>query len=279
MSQITFWSPDHGRGGTTFNTVAVGTMMGLEYDIRTLITQTQFSRSNLESAFFKSKENHMRNLNAMNTGLDALERLVKTKKLQPDNISNHAIPLEPGRLDLLIGTNKTDESHYEGLEPFIQTIFQEANRYYQAVLVDAHSGARNALTNKIIETSEMVVVNLSQDSASIERFLSQEDMPCNLKDKPHIILIGQYDPDSKYSLSNIKRTFDIDCPIYTLPYCTDFRDAFNDKDVLGWFRRSRNVNRKHENHYFFQEVRKFVNALLQEIGVNTQLKHLERGVS
>ncbi|MDP4095279.1 hypothetical protein OIN60_00540 [Paenibacillus sp. P96] len=279
MSIISFWSPEHGRGNTS-NSAAVGAMIGLDYDIRTLIARTQFGDSSLEGAFLKSKELQLRNFAASTaSGMDALERLFKTKRLEAASISNHTLSLEPGRLDLLTGTSKSYESAYEGIEHVIAAIFEEAKRYYQAIILDIEGGSTNAVSNQLLKSSDLVVVNLSQDIMSLERYISKEQWPSGLQETNRMILLGQYDPHSKYNMTNIRRKFGIKDPVFALPYCSEYRDAFNDRDVLGWFRRSRNAGRRHGSYPFFQEVRKTAKEILAQIGVNTEIKHIERGVS
>ncbi|MFB5268091.1 hypothetical protein ACE41H_15090 [Paenibacillus enshidis] len=279
MSIITFWSPDHGRGNTA-NCAAAGAMIGLDYDVRTLIARTQFGNSSLEDAFLKSKELQIKNfVTSAATGMDALERLFKTKRLSASGISNHTLSLEPGRLDLLTGTSKPDESGHEGSEHVMAAIFDEARRYYQAIILDIESGNANKVTNQLIQSSDLVVVNLIQDLNSLERYASQEQWPSALQEKNKMILLGQYDPHSKYNATNIRRKFGIKDPLFAIPYCSEYRDAFNDKDVLGWFRRTRNAGRRHGSYPFLQEVRKAAKEILSQIGINTEIKRIERGVS
>ncbi|QNR65210.1 hypothetical protein IAQ67_14940 [Paenibacillus peoriae] len=277
MAKIVFWSPEQGRGNTS-NAVAIGTMIGQDYDIRTLITQTHFRRSNLESAFMKAKELQFRNLvNTTTSGMDNLERLFKSKRLSVDSICDHTISLETGRLDLLMGTKKA-EAH-ESYPSIAGAIFDEADRYYQAVILDIHSGGKDIVSHQLIKDADIVVVTLSQDTSVIENYVEQKEWPDELQNKTKIILLGQYDKYSKYNVANIKRNYKINDPIYGLPYSSEFRDAFNDKDVLNWFRRARNAGKRHPSYNFFQEVRKISKELLIQIGVNTEIKRIERGVS
>ncbi|MGY3386799.1 hypothetical protein ACVWZB_004753 [Paenibacillus polymyxa] len=277
MAIIAFWSPDHGRGNTA-NAVAVGTMMGLDYDIRTLIAQTQSNRTNLETVFMKAKEVQFRNLiNPVSSGIDNLERLVKSRRLSAESISNNAISLESGRLDLLKGTQKKVDS--EEYPAIAAAIFSEAKRYYQSIVLDLHSGHKDGVTKQLVKEADLVVVNLSQDRFLLERFIRQEDWPEELENKRKIILIGQYDKNSKYNLSNIKRNFKVQDPLFGLSYCPGYRDAFNDMDVLNWFRRTRNAGKNHPSYLFFQELRKVTKELLVQIGVNTDIKRIEKGVS
>lgn len=284
MAQVSFWSVAHGQPANTSNAAALGALIGLEYDIRTLITQTHFERSTLEAAFFKANELQIGRMYEMgDTGIDALARLARTRKIHSESVKEKSIVLEKNRLDLLIGTMKPYEGLYENLNDVATNIFEYAKAYYHAMLIDLHSGTKNALTSSLLESSDLIVVSLCQNRAVLDRFFSKEDWPEALNEKPVILVLGQYDPDSKYSVANILRSYrevyDFKTPIYTIPYCSDFKDAMNDKDVLGWFKRNKNLNKKHQNHVFFQEVRKVAKAILDEIGVNTQLKSIERGAS
>ncbi|WP_256124296.1 hypothetical protein [Paenibacillus chitinolyticus] len=284
MAQIAFWSNAHGQPGNTSNAAVIAALTGLEYDIRTLVTQTQFERSTLETLFTKSNELQLGGLRDISDiGLDALARLARANKLMPESVKNKSITLERNRLDLLVGTMKPYEGLYESLSEHVKPIFDIANNYYQSVIVDLHSGSKNPLTTALLNESDLVVVSLCQNRTLLDRFFSKEDWPAALYNKPVVLLIGQYDPYSKYTASNIqrlyKRSWDFKQPIYTIPYCSDFKDAMNDKDLMGWLRKNKNLSKKHPNHFFFQELRKAAKAILEEIGVNTQVKYIERGVS
>lgn len=285
MAQAAFWSIAHGQPGNTSNTAALGALIGLEYDIRTLITQTNFEGSTLEAAFTKSNELRLGGIYENgDIGIDALARLARAKKLHPESIKDKTIILEKHRLDLLIGTMNPYEGLYENLSEVVQPIFQYAKEYYDVMLLDLHSGSRNSLTNSLLDSSDLIVVSLCQNRALLDRFFSRKDWREALNHRPVMFLLGQYDPDSKYTAANIQRLYRDVCdfkasPIYTIPYCSDFKDAINDKDLMGWFRRNRNLNKKHQNYVFFQEVRKAAKAILEQIGVNTQLKYIERGAS
>jgi hypothetical protein len=284
MYQIGFWSVAHGQTANTSNAAALAAIIGLEYDIRTLVTQTHFDRSTLESIFTKSNEVQLGRLDQLgDTGIDSLARLARSNKLSHENVKDKAIILEKHRLDLLVGTMNNYKGIYEDMEPVVQSIFQAAKEYYRTVLIDLHSGTQNAITNALIESSDLIVVSLCQNRSVLDRFFSKEDWPDAFKNKSMILLLGQYDPDSKYKVANIIRhyrnVFDFKTPIYTIPYNSNFKDACNDKDLMGWFRRNLGVNKRHPNYYFFSEVRKAAKAILEEVGVNTQVKFIERGAS
>lgn len=284
MAIITFWSPERGRGNSA-NAAAVGTLLGMEYDLRTLMVQTQQRRGDLQGAFAKSKELQLKNfVNTATSGLDALERLLKTKRLTPESISNHSISLEPGRLDLLPGTNKqgrSDEDHAYGeeLSRMLPFMFEQANRYYQAIILDVCSGFENPVTYRLLEQSDLIVVSLGQETDGIERCIHPQFWPESLQHKPKLILLSQYDSKSKYSLVNLKRAYRIQGPVLTVPYLSAYRDALNDKDVLSWFRRTRHVGRRHDSYLFINDIQRITKEILIQVGVNTDVKRMERGIS
>lgn len=284
MAIITFWSPERGRGNSA-NAAAVGTLLGMEYDLRTLMVQTQQRGGDLQGAFAKSKELQLKNfVNITTSGLDALERLLKTKRLTPESISNHSISLEPGRLDLLLGTNKqgrSDEDHAYGeeLSRMLPFMFEQANRYYQAIILDVCSGFENPVTNRLLEQSDLIVVSLGQETDGIERCIHPQFWPESLQHKPKLILLSQYDSKSKYSLVNLKRAYRIQGPVLTVPYLSAYRDALNDKDVLSWFRRTRHVGRRHDSYLFINDIQRITKEILIQVGVNTDVKRMERGIS
>ena len=275
MNQIAFWGNVHGQVGSTSNVIAAATMIGIEYSTRILVGQTQWSLSTLESAYSVLSTGLNRTSFFTDTGIDALERLARSNRLSPEMISDYTVPIINERLDLLMGTSKPTEPLYENMRDVITSIFSYADQCYDAVLLDMHSGNKNSITGALLETSDVIVVNLSQNMTLLERFFSKQDWPSALYNKPYMIVLGQYDPNSKYTAINIARRFDYKEPIYTIPYCTDYKDACNDKRVLEFFIRQRNVTRKHENFYFIQEIRRFVHALMTKVGTDTASRAIE----
>lgn len=275
MSLVTMWSPKHGECGNTANTMAIASLLGLEYELHTLVTQTHRIYSNLELGFLKANEAKLGNQFQHHHGLDELERLFRSRRLNLNTVMDQAVILERNRLDLLVGTSKPDDSLYQSLRDVLIPIFQIAIQKYHIVLTDIHAGTQNEMSRLLMDAAALTIINLSQNKTILDRFF-QEDYE-QFQQKPHLIVIGQYDPDSKYTLKNIKRHYQLRQPLYGIPYCSDYRDAQNDKDVLGWFRRNRNLSKSHPNYYFFQEVRKVIRSMLIEIGINPSLRLLIRG--
>jgi len=270
MAQVAFWGSVHGQVATTANLVATATLIGLEQPLRTLAAHTHWARSTLESAFLKDATVEGSLVDFSDTGIDALDRLARSGRLTPDVISDYTNPILKDRLDLLTGTTKPDEAMFSNLSDVVQGIFHTAKQFYDLTLLDLNSGKQNELTNRVLQSSDLIIVNLNQNLAVLERFFSKEDWPAVLNDKPFLIVLGQYDPHSKYTAQNIARRFRYKDPIYTVPYCTGFLDACNDRNVLDFFLRNRNVTKQQENYFFIQEVRRLTEAILKQGGTRLQ---------
>ncbi|MCX7572122.1 chromosome partitioning protein ParA [Tumebacillus sp. DT12] len=278
MGQVAFWGSAHGQVATTANVIASATIIGLEYSLRTLVAHTHWSRSTLEAAFLKHAAHREESLfDFSDTGIDALERLARSGRLSPEIIQDYTKPILKDRLDLLSGTTKPDEEMFASIHEVIPGIFATANRFYNLSLIDVNSGHQNTLTKAVLGSSDLIVVNLNQNISLLERFFSKEDWPDVLNEKPFIIVLGQYDAESKYTATNIARRFRYKGPIYTVPYCTGFMDACNDRNVLDFFLRNRYVAKGHENYAFIQEVSKLGKAILEHLKIDVDAA-LEEGI-
>lgn len=279
MAQISIWGVQHGLGVTS-NVAALATLIGMEYQVRTLVTQPQWSDTTLEHAFKKSLSRYNRELmNISGTGLDALERLVRSGKCERDSVKNNSLIIEKDRLEILSGTEKLNKEEFERSEAIFNVIFDKAKEYYEALIVDLHAGNNSNIVQTTIQQSDLVIVCLNQNIHVLEKYFNKENWPEALHDKPHLLLIGQYDSNSKYKVKNIASLFNYNKPILTIPYSSEFRDAFNDGNVKGFFMQNQMVSKNHKNYYFMQQVRQAVKIILTEIGVNVTSKVIERGAS
>lgn len=236
MGQVAFWGSQHGIG-TTSNTAAIASIFALEYQIRTLVSQPQWGDTTLEHAFRSSIAKYNRDfMNFNGTGLDSLERAVRSDKLERDSIKNNSLLVEPDRLDFLQNSLKMSRDEFEDAHEVIDTIYSKSKDYYEAVLLDVHSGLNSKVTHTLLNQSDLIVICLNQNISILEKyFRERSSWPTLLQEKPHYVLIGQYDMNSKYKVKNIMNKYSYKGKIFTLPYNTMFRDHFNDGDVKGFF--------------------------------------------
>lgn len=279
MSQVVFWGNVRGQLGCTSNVMAASTMIGIDYALRVLVGQAHKTRFTLENAYARRPALIDPSMKFTNMGFEALERLARSNRLKPGMISDYTIPILHNRLDLLTGTMEPLMSAGGTVHEAANEIYSCASRQYHLTMLDAPSGIKNLAVTSLLEASDLIVVNLTQNLHVLERFFSQEEWPDALHNKPFLLVLGQYDLHSKYTAANIARKFHYPHPIYTVPYCTDYKDAYNDQWILEFFLRNRNVSKRHENYFFVQEVRRLNRAILEKIGIHSEPVSLERRVS
>ena len=270
MGQVAFWSSRHGQTGNTGNMIAVSMLIGIEYLTKILISHTHWEMSTIESTFLKERKfNYDVHQDYTNVGIDALERLAKSNRLEPTNVKDYAIPILRDRLDLIVGTSKPSEEMYVAVNGVIGSILNAAKSYYDLSFIDVNSGTKNMLTKSVLSMSDLIVVSLNQNINVLNEFFNE--IPDCLIDRKYIIVLGQYDRYSKDTAANIKRMFKCEVPIFTIPHTTSFLDACNDKSVVEFFLRNKNVRADHDNYLFMVEVRKLAKGIMDAVDIDTRI--------
>lgn len=268
MPIISFWgTEDSAQLATTATITSVASMLSIKYHYKSLVTQTHYDDMSLESAFFNmEKLSNKGSLDIADTGVDALDRLLRSNKLTPENISNYAKSILKGRLELLYGTFKNDTDSYSRILETFPLIIDYASQFYDIVLVDLNKGYSSAEVNQILQKSDLIVLSLSQNRQMLKKIFKSMDTVKILQEKTIIPVIGRYDRFSMYSTKNISRSFNYKKPIYTIPYNTQFFDACNEGRALNFFIENANANiATDRNGYFLYEVSKLTEAIFESI--------------
>ncbi|MEG2983586.1 MAG: hypothetical protein RR835_02720 [Peptostreptococcaceae bacterium] len=257
---ITFWSPYHGQSGTTSNAISMAVNMALNYDLKVLLTHSKYTKSNMEYAF--DNENGSNSLKFDDTGIDSVSRLVKVNKLEKDDFKNYTKTLIHNRLELLSGSKKLYKESYEDIDINFINILKCAKKAYDAVIVDVNSGICDKCTNKVLNESDIVVININQNEILIKDLFSNEKWKSILEKKDKILLLGKYDKNSKCTYNYVERTYKYRDKIYTVPYSSDFMDACNNHNVIKFFKANvSNISNK-ENCSFMLELDKLSERLI-----------------
>ncbi|MCX7920454.1 MAG: hypothetical protein N3B21_00305 [Clostridia bacterium] len=268
--RIAFWSNVHGQTATTSNMVAVALMTALEYRLKVLITHNHFEKSTVETSLVDRKYVKYELMDLANSGIDALARFIKSNKLDKENISNYTTTLLKNKLDLLMGTSKTNKELYvNDLNNVIDLILESAKEFYDIVFIDVSSG-NNELSSKILQHSEIIVVNLNQNINVLDDFFDNHK---DMVDKS-VFLIGKYNADSRINKKNIMRRYGIKKNIAVIPYNIEFSDACSEGRAIDLFMRNLAVKKDDLNYMFIEEVRNAVKLILSHAGIDITLKKL-----
>lgn len=255
--KIPFWSHLHGQPGTTTNLSAVATVATLNKNVKSLLLQTHYSLNNLERSLIgyqRDKES------LIDVGIDELARSPKLSKLDENAIYNCSISAIHDKMYLLPGTTKADREDFErNTGSKVKRIIAAAEKYYDTVFIDTNAG-NGSLAMEILNTSDLIVVNLTQNVPMIERFFSDY----NFENKNVVYLIGDYEKNSHYNLYNLKKRFEqlrIN-KVAVIPHCIEFKDAQSDENALQFIKKNIDCTRG-KNEYFIRCVKEAADIILE----------------
>ncbi|MBW4081304.1 hypothetical protein [Paenibacillus sp. S150] len=263
-SSIVFWSPVPGQTGNTTNLIAVTAMLSLEFSFRLLlVSHVQSRRVPLEQGFIKRRTWEEQAF-ATDSGIDAVERLARNRKLSPEMIRDYTLPLLKDRLDLLTGSMKPDKAFVPAMKEALPTVLETAKRYYDWTLLDAGSGTGSGWTQALLQQADIIVVSLNQNRSVLERFFQRP--PQEGEGKRQLLALGQYDPHSASTAKNLVRRYKGKGPFYPVSHNSGFMDAAQEGRAIDFLFRNRYVPRDHENAPFMRSVRALARVVSGQAG-------------
>lgn len=271
---VAFWSPWHGRGNTA-NAISISLAFAMKYNVKSLLTHSQYAHSAMEQAFISDDADSTDVLKFSDTGIDALERLSKIGYSSSEEISNYCTNIIHDRLDLLTGSKKSSKALFsDSIGKTILDIFRMANSQYDFTFIDLNSGLKDEISLNLIKKADLVVVTLDQSDKVLKEFFTNDINV--LKNKNTIVCIGKYDEKSKCSKKYVKSMFNFEGNIFCVPYETKLLDAFNNHKVLEYFMiNNKNLNGTYED-VFFNEVNMIVDEIVNILNVGLEKEELKK---
>ncbi|MCM3126690.1 hypothetical protein ACFQ3J_03350 [Paenibacillus provencensis] len=276
MSTVVFWSPVNGRG-TSSHLILSALMITLTHHVRVLSMHMNKNGDSIEAALPVREESmdHMTNIFTI-TGWDALLRLHLSGNLTRDKFRDYTVPLSR-QLDLLPGARvQSSLDVNEEYAKYIPSVLKTASEVYDLVMLDA--GNRDRMERDMMKDADVVVVNLDQNLRVLENYFGDTELKEQLESKKVIVTVGQYDADSHCTVNNIKRRFNYKHPVVAVPYCTEFKDAWNRRDVPSYLQQNMNLDKKNgQRGEHASSIRELAKCIMDNAGLRTILKQLERG--
>lgn len=281
MSVITFVNNIEEETGKTMSLVAIATNMAIDNNNRILIVSTTNKKDKINDCFFgemKARKigfgifGEARKTLEIESGIEGIAKMSRSNKLTPEIITNYTKVVFKDRLEVLLGTERNgsfsiDEKEIE--REYID-IINVAQFYYDKIFVDLDSNLSEETRNKIIELSDIVIVNSSQNYTSLKR-LKENKKKSELfrNSKKTLVLIGRYDKFSKYNSKNITRFLEEKNQVLTVPYNTLYFEATNEAEVPDLFLKFKRLyDSEDRNALFIQEIKRAsenINYRLQEL--------------
>lgn len=249
--------------------LAISLLTGMYYKKKTLITHTHFNFNNLEAPLVevnsKSKvaENYFQGV-----GIDVLLRNFKASLPDKEMLENCCISFPNSNVNLLPGTVKNIREAYDNeMEMIAPTLIQKIEEFADVLFIDISSGY-NPLSKKLIDISDLTVVNLSQNLSLLDNYFTIFDSFVQGK---VFYLFGNYDSRSKYNIKNIQRKYKQinSSNSGVIPYNVAFKDSLTDGKTIDFIRDNINCSISDENYFFIKKVRSAAEKILIKMGMNT----------
>lgn len=275
MAIITFVNNRKEESGKTMSLVAIATNMSIEYNNKILIISTTNREDKIKNCYFKDVEvKKIRkgifgmNSSALDTenGIEGITKMLRSNKLTPEMVTNYTKVVFKDRLEILLGTEKKENDDKKEITDEYVEIINIANKYYDKVLVDLDYNLSEDIRNRIIDNSDVVVVNSSQGLKSIDKLKKDKQNNTMLQSPRTLILIGKYDSSSKYNVKNITRYLEEKKQVQSIPYNTLFFEASEEAQVPDLFLKLRKLSDTDDiNMVFINEVKRASESIIYKL--------------
>lgn len=282
MSVITFTNNNiDEETGKTMSLVAIATYMSINYNNRILIISTTNKEDKINSCYFEDKQVKKVRLGIFGenkatleteSGIEGIAKIARSNKLKPEIITNYTKVVFKDRLEILLGAAKkekkdedNEDEKKEIAEEYVD-IINVASMYYDKVFVDLDNNLSEEIRAKIINRSDLVVVNTSQNYRSLKKLKENKESNEILKLPKTLILIGRFDKYSKYNSKNVSRFLEEKNQVLTIPYNTLYFEATNEASVPQLFLNfKKRPDPDDRNTIFIEEVKRATENIIYRL--------------
>ena len=279
MSVITFVNNLDEETGKTMSLVAIATYMAIHNNNKILIISTTNKEDKINACYFEEQQAKKMRLGILGnrtstidseSGIEGLVKIARSNKLTPELITNYTKVVFKDRLEILLGAdekkkNISTEEDREIAEEYINLI-SVARMYYDKVFVDLDDNLSEEIRQKIVETSDLVIVNTTQNFNSLKKLKEKKEEDQLLQSPRTLILIGRYDKYSKYNVKNVSRYLNEKNQVLTIPYNTLYFEATNEAGVPDLFLKFRKISDSEDrNAIFAEEVKRAAENIIYRL--------------
>lgn len=258
--KIAFWSNVHGKSGVTSNLACISVMSVLMKKRRHILFENHFNLNNLERMLNESlmKEVIKEYDLYYRIGMEQLIRQLHSGYQLETAIKSSSLTFMDDCIYYLPQNYFMNQEIFDyELNTVLPAMFQLMDKTGYDIYIDTEVN-KNLTSKVILEEADMVVVNLTQNPYILEDFFSNYGTIT----KKAVYLIGNYNSESKYNSKYIQKKYQIEKnKIAVIPYNVHFQDAMTDGRLIGFLNQIFKCNRKSENYYFMNEVKKAVTMI------------------
>ena len=149
----------------------------------------------------------------------------------------------------------------------MQRVIKNSTEAYDFIWIDLPKGADKKYIVDILQDADYVICTINQEAILMDRAIKVYLESEFLKNKQKMLLIGNYEPRSKYNIPNIRRKYGIKDPILAIPTNYVFMDACNDGQIIDFMYKNIDANKNDYNGYFISEVRNVVKEVINKMKI------------
>lgn len=268
MPIITFWSSNEKTNGQTVSAAVAATTMAMEHNYKVLLVSADFNNSSIEECFGAQETNRdiIKSLIKtpqmnLDSGINGLIKLANSNRVTPEIIHDYTKIIYKNRFEILYSPNNiVDKLEKTKILEDFKNIILHAARYYDYVLVDLRKGLEFDAQREILNSSDVVVLNVNQNLKAINETLNQDI----IKAISRKILwnICRYDKKSKYNTKNLARQVLKKQFVCETNYNTYIMEASQDGTLAEMILRFRTLKDDDENLQFYKKEKELVQAML-----------------
>lgn len=271
MAVITFCSNEIKETGQTLSMAAIASYMAIEHNYKILMISTGFNDLTLENCFWEY--NKIRSTGGvlkqdvgtigLVSGVEGLIKALNTNRTNTEIVRNYSKIVLKNRLDILLSPNTRSYQEYVEIAKYYTEILQTANKFYDFVFVDLSKRMPPKEVTEILQTSDIIVMNLTQRLRTIDDFIALRENSEFYRRKNIILNIGRYDKFSKYNDKNITKYLREKQQVSVVPYNTLFFEACSEGTVIDLLLKLRSITDDTDrNVMFVKELKNLDNNII-----------------
>ena len=278
-SVITFINNLDEESGKTMSLVAIATYMAINYNEKILVISTTNKEDKIKSCYFEEQQVKKLRLGLFGdrtstidteSGIEGIAKMVRSNKLTPEVITNYTRVVFKDRLEIILGyqpkEGKQEDIDVKEIDEEYPNLISIAKMYYDRILVDLDNNLSEELRQRIVDHSDLVIVNTSQNLNSIKKLKTKKENSPLLQSSKTLILVGRYDKFSTYNAKNITRFLGEKNQVLTIPYNTLLFEASNEAGVPDLFLRLKRISDIDDrNAIFMQEVKRATENIIYRL--------------
>ena len=278
-SVITFINNLDEESGKTMSLVAIATYMAINYNEKILVISTTNKEDKIKSCYFEEQQVKKLRLGLFGdktstidteSGIEGIAKMVRSNKLTPEVITNYTRVVFKDRLEIILGYQPKEEKQADidvtEIDEEYPNLISIAKMFYDRILVDLDNNLSEELRQRIVDHSDLVIVNTSQNLNSIKKLKTKKENSPLLQSSKTLILVGRYDKFSTYNAKNITRFLGEKNQVLTIPYNTLLFEASNEAGVPDLFLRLKRISDIDDrNAIFMQEVKRATENIIYRL--------------